>query len=197
VAPEIKYDGYRMHARLDHGAMKLLTRTRLDWTHKYPAIAKAVGSLGTRQADLDGEWCGVGPDGITSFNIVQLASDGNAAALIFFLFDLLYLDDEDLRVRPLIDRKERPAALLANANPFLHYRSGTGARFMSAPAKSGLEGLVSKRADASYAPGTRGLWRKVKCLHRKEFEVVDRAPGADSTGLTPTKSRLFARFSKT
>jgi bifunctional non-homologous end joining protein LigD len=79
---EIKYDGYRMHARLDRGAVKLLTRTGLDWTHKYPAIAQAVAALDARQAYLDGELCGVGPDGITSFNIVQLASDsGNAAAL--------------------------------------------------------------------------------------------------------------------
>jgi len=71
---EIKFDGYRMHARLDRGAVKLLTRTRLDWTHKYPAIAEAVASLGARQAYLDGELCGVGPDGITSFSRIQLAS---------------------------------------------------------------------------------------------------------------------------
>jgi ATP-dependent DNA ligase len=58
---EIKYDGYRMHARLDRGAVKLLTRTGLDWTHKYPAIANAVAELGARQAYLDGELCGVGP----------------------------------------------------------------------------------------------------------------------------------------
>src|ERR1700746_4223869 len=90
---EIKFDGYRMHARLDRGAVRLLTRTGLDWTRKYPAIAAAVASIGARQAYLDGELCGVGPDGATSFNIVQLASDsGNAAALGFFLFDLLYLD---------------------------------------------------------------------------------------------------------
>src|ERR1700745_3425260 len=81
---EIKYDGYRLHARLDRGAVKLLTRTGLDWTHKYPAIAKAVAELDARQAYLDGELCGVGPDGTTSFNIVQLASDrGNAAAVRF------------------------------------------------------------------------------------------------------------------
>ena len=80
---EIKYDGYRMHARLDRGAAKLLTRTGLDWTHKYPAIAKAVVQLDVRQAYLDGELCGVGPEGITSFSIVQLASDSsNAAALV-------------------------------------------------------------------------------------------------------------------
>jgi ATP dependent DNA ligase domain len=101
---EIKYDGYRIHARLDRGAVKLLTRTGLDWTHKYPAIAKAMAELDARQAYLDGELCGVGLDGTTSFNIVQLASDsGNAAALVFFLFDLLYLDGEDLRPQPLIE----------------------------------------------------------------------------------------------
>jgi ATP-dependent DNA ligase len=109
---EIKYDGYRMHARLDRGAVKLLTRTGLDWTHKYPAIAKAVAALDARQAYFDGELCGVGPDGITAFNIVQLASDsGNAAALIFFLFDLLHLDGEELRERPLIERKEQNSVL--------------------------------------------------------------------------------------
>jgi ATP-dependent DNA ligase len=118
---EIKYDGYRMHARLDRGAVKLLTRTGLDWTHKYPAIAKVVASLDARQAYLDGELCGVGPDGITSFNVVQLASDrGNAAALFFFLFDLLYLGGEDLRPWPLIERKARLRALLLNAALCLH-----------------------------------------------------------------------------
>src|ERR1700739_82098 len=82
---EIKFDGYRMHARLDRGAAKLLTRTGLDWTHKYPAIAATLSSLGARQAYLDGELCGVGPDGIPSFSMIQLASDaGNAAGLVFF-----------------------------------------------------------------------------------------------------------------
>jgi bifunctional non-homologous end joining protein LigD len=70
---EIKYDGYRMHARLDRGRVKLLTRTGFDWTHKYPAIAKAVPALDARQAYLDGKLCGVSSNGITSFSIVLLA----------------------------------------------------------------------------------------------------------------------------
>ena len=98
---EIKFDGYRIHARLDRGAVRLLTRTGLDWTHKYPAIAAAVSSLRADQAYLDGELCGVGPDGTTSFSMIQNASDtGNAAGLVFFLFDLLYLDGEDVSTRP-------------------------------------------------------------------------------------------------
>src|SRR5271165_1307275 len=92
---EIKYDGYRMHARLDRGAVRLLTRTGLDWTHKYPAIASALTSVPARQAYLDGELCGVRSDGTTSFSLIQAASDaGNAKALVFFLFDLLHLDGE-------------------------------------------------------------------------------------------------------
>jgi DNA ligase D-like protein (predicted ligase) len=173
---EIKYDGYRMHARLDRGAVRLLTRTGFDWTHKYPAIAAAVASLEARQAYLDGELCGVRPDGVTSFSMIQLASDsGNAAALVFFLFDLLYLDGEDIGARPLIERKARLAALLANASSPLHYsdhQRGQGRAFHEKAYAMSLEGIVSKRADAPYAPSDRGLWLKVKCLRREELVVV-------------------------
>jgi bifunctional non-homologous end joining protein LigD len=173
---EIKYDGYRMHARLDHGAVKLLTRTGLDWTPKYPPIARAVAALGAREAYLDGELCGVGPDGITSLSIVQLASDsGNAAALVFFLFDLLHLDGEDIAARPLIERKARLQELLADVpSPlqFSDHQVGHGPAFHAQGCAMKLEGIVSKRADGAYAPGNRGLWLKVKCLNREEFVVI-------------------------
>jgi bifunctional non-homologous end joining protein LigD len=103
---EIKFDGFRMHARLDQGEVRLLTRNALNWTGKYPQIAAAVSSLGARQAYLDGELCGVRPDGTTSFCMIQMASDaGSAAGLVLFLFDLLHLDGEDLTARPLLERK--------------------------------------------------------------------------------------------
>src|SRR5262249_32513454 len=150
--------------------------TGLDWTHKYPAIANSVAELDARQAYLDGELCGVGSDGITAFNIVQLASDsGNAAALVFFLVDLLYLDGERLRERPLIERKECLSALLANAARGLHSSDhvlGQGPAFYDKACKMHVEGIVSKRIDAPYIPGNRGLWRRVKCLNRAEFVVV-------------------------
>ena len=137
---------------------------------KYSAIARAMASLGARQAYLDGELCGVGPDGITSFNMVQLASDsGNAAALVFFLFDLLFLHGEDRTVQPLIERNERLAALLANAERSLHYgdhQIGHGRAFHERACKTPLEGILSKRTDA---PRNRGLGRKVKCLHRQDL----------------------------
>ncbi|MBV9202244.1 MAG: hypothetical protein JOY83_21445 [Alphaproteobacteria bacterium] len=115
---EIKFDGYRMHARLDRGSVRLLTRTGLDWTHKYLEIASALSTLGATQAYLDGELCGVRPDGTTSFSIMQAASDaGNAGALIYFLFDLLYLDGEALGSAPLTERKRRLQQLLSGASP--------------------------------------------------------------------------------
>jgi DNA ligase D-like protein (predicted ligase) len=173
---EIKFDGYRMHARLDHGAVRLLTRTGLDWTPKYPPIAAAVASLGARQAYLDGELCGVFLDGITSFSMIQAASDaGNADGLVYFIFDLLHLDGDDVSIRPLIERKSRLAELLSSVAPPLHYSDyhrGQGPAFHEQACKLALEGIVSKRADAAYAPGNRGLWVKVKCLYREEFVVV-------------------------
>jgi DNA ligase D-like protein (predicted ligase) len=173
---EIKYDGFRMHARLDHGEVRLLTRNGLDWTGKYPQIAGAVSSLHARQAYLDGELCGVRPDGITSFCMIQLAFDaGNAAGLVFFLFDLLHLDGEDLGARPLTDRKTRLAGLLERASSSLHYgdhQTGLGRAFYKKACALAVKGIVSKRADAAYAPGNRGLWLKVKCLNREEFVVI-------------------------
>ena len=173
---EIKYDGFRMHARLDHGEVRLLTRNGLNWTGKYPQIAGAVSALHARQAYLDGELCGVRPDGITSFSMIQMASDaGNAAGLVFFLFDLLHLDGEDLSARPLIDRKVRLAGLLERASSSLHYsdhQTGLGPAFYEKACTLAVEGIVSKRADAAYMPGNRGLWLKVKCLNREEFVVI-------------------------
>ena len=157
---EIKYDGYRMHARLDRGEARLLTRNGLNWTAKYPQIAAAVAALPARQAYLDGELCGVRADGITSFSMIQLASDaGNAAGLVFFLFDLLHLDGEDLTEHPLIERKERLARLLSATKPPLHYSDhqiGLGPAFYEEGCAAKVEGIVSKQADTPYLPAIAG-----------------------------------------
>src|SRR5437764_9130709 len=173
---EIKFDGYRMHARVDSGDVRLLTRTGLDWTHKYRQIADALSELPVRQAYLDGELSGVREDGTTSFAIIQAASDSrNAANLVFFLFDLLFLDGEDLMGLPVVDRKARLAELLNGVGSPLQYSDhqiGRGPAFHTEACKLGLEGIVSKRADAPYVPGNRGLWVKTKCMNREEFIVV-------------------------
>jgi bifunctional non-homologous end joining protein LigD len=173
---EIKYDGYRMHARVDSGDVRLLTRTGLDWTHKYQPIATALSKLPIEQAYLDGELSGVREDGTTSFAIIQAASDTrNADNLIFFLFDLLFLDGADLIGLPVTERNSRLATLLKGVGPPLQYSDhqiGRGPAFQAQACKLGLEGIVSKRADAPYVPGNRGLWVKTKCLNREEFVVV-------------------------
>jgi bifunctional non-homologous end joining protein LigD len=173
---ELKYDGYRMHARFDRGAVRLLTRTGLDWTPKYAAIAAALTTLPARQAYLDGELCGVRPDGTTSFSLIQNASDtGNSGALVFFLFDLLHLDGEAIAPMPVTERKERLRALLSDAGSPLHFSDhqiGRGRAFYDHACTLKMEGIVSKRVDAPYAPGNRGLWLKVKCLNREEFVMV-------------------------
>jgi DNA ligase D-like protein (predicted ligase) len=173
---EIKYDGYRMHARLDHSRVSLLTRTGLDWTHKYPSIAAALSVLTAEQTYLDGELSGIRSDGKSSFSMIQAASDtGNADALVFFLFDLLYFDGEVISAAPLLERKERLRGLLSNAGAPLQYSDhqvGHGPEFYAKACESSLEGIISKRADAPYSPGDRRLWVKVKCQNREEFVVV-------------------------
>jgi ATP-dependent DNA ligase len=150
--------------------------TGLDWTQKYPSITQAVSTLPARQAYLDGELCGVRPDGKTSFSMIQTASDGgNANALVFFLFDLLYLDGEVIGAAPLPERKERIRHLLSNVGTPLQYSDhqiGRGPEFYAKACELSLEGIISKRAEAPYSPDNRGLWVKVKCENREEFVVV-------------------------
>jgi DNA ligase D-like protein (predicted ligase) len=192
---EIKYDGYRMHARLDRGRVALLTRTGLDWTHKYPSVAAALSALPARQAYLDGELCGVRPDGKTSFSLIQAASDsGNANALVFFLFDLLYLDGGVISAAPLHERKERLRHLLANVGTPLQYSDhqiGRGPEFYAKACELSLEGIISKPVEAPYSPGNRGLWVKVKCQNQEEFVVVG---WTDPEGARPWLGALLLAY---
>jgi bifunctional non-homologous end joining protein LigD len=95
-----------MHARLDRGAVRLLTRTGLDWTHNTRRSRRRSPCCRRDRPNLDGELCGVGVDGTTSFGLIQNASDtGKSNALVFFLFDLLHLDGEAVSLRPLKERK--------------------------------------------------------------------------------------------
>jgi bifunctional non-homologous end joining protein LigD len=171
---EIKLDGYRMHARLGAARVNILTRRGNDWTDKYPTIAAAIGQLRAKNAYLDGELCGVSPDGRTSFNLIQNASDTGEGMLVFFLFDLLYLDDQDLTALPVVDRKSRLVPLLEGAPDCLRYNDhqiGHGPAFHRAACAHGLEGIVSKRINGRYEPDRR-TWLKTKCLNREEFVVV-------------------------
>ena len=110
-----------MHARVDAGRAQILTRRGNDWTEKYPAIAESIAGLPAQNAYLDGELCGVLPDGRTAFNLIQNATDTGEGSLVFFLFDMLFLDGETLTALPLVERKARLASLLKGAPDSLRY----------------------------------------------------------------------------
>jgi bifunctional non-homologous end joining protein LigD len=93
---EQKFDGYRILAELDRGRVRLLSRRFKDWTAQLPSIEEAVGTLPTRRALLDGEVAAVLPDGRTSFQALQNALGGRGASLVYFVFDVLVIDDDDL-----------------------------------------------------------------------------------------------------
>jgi DNA ligase D-like protein (predicted ligase) len=175
-AHEVKYDGYRIHARLAGRDVKLLTRTGLDWTGRYPSTAEALAGLRARGTYMDGELCAVRPDGTTSFAELQAATDSRSTEhLIYFAFDLLFLNGRDMTRSPLLDRKGRLQSLLKGAPQSIQYSGhhiGDGTRILDAACRAKAEGIISKRVDAPYVSGNRGLWRKSKCLNREEFVIV-------------------------
>ena len=146
---EVKYDGYRMHARLEGGRVQLLTRTGLDWSHRYSATIRALRSLPVTTAYLDGELCAVGPDGVPVFSRLQAAMDESRTdELILFVFDLLFLEGESIAALPLIERKEHLRSLLANEVPgfrFSDHVVGGGPRFREHACRLGLK--VSSRRE--------------------------------------------------
>jgi bifunctional non-homologous end joining protein LigD len=172
---EIKFDGFRMAARIERGKVQLLTRSGLHWTAKYPATAAAFAELPVKTAYIDGELCGIRADGVTSFELMQQSSDAGYGGLVYFAFDLLELDGENVARLPLLQRKERLAQLLQDPPAGIVYsehEGGDGEAFRRAACQLGLEGVVSKRTERPYLPGDRGAWVKSKCLNRAEFVVV-------------------------
>jgi DNA ligase D-like protein (predicted ligase) len=192
---EIKYDGYRMHARIDGSDIRLLTRTSLDWSHRYQATIAALRALKVENAYLDGELCAVRPNGVTSFSRLQAAMDeGRTGDLVFFAFDLLFLNGESTAGLPLIERKARLDGLFKSDMARLRFSGhviGSGPQFREHACKLSLEGAVSKRIDRPYAPGDRGLWVKSKCLNREEFAVVG---WTDPTGSRPQIGSLLLGY---
>jgi DNA ligase D-like protein (predicted ligase) len=172
---EIKLDGFRMAARIDHGRAQLLTRTGLDWSDKYPSAIAALANLNVKTAYLDGELCGVDDAGLPSFAQTQAATDGERGVrLVYYAFDLLHLDGRNVSALPLIERKALLEPLIADTLgvQFNGHETGDGELILKHAGKLGFEGVVSKTIAAAYMPGNRGLWRKAKWLNRQEFVVV-------------------------
>jgi bifunctional non-homologous end joining protein LigD len=170
---EQKFDGYRIVAELEDGRATLWSRRFNDWTAQFPTITRAIERLPAKRAVIDGEVAAVLPDGRTSFQALQNAIGTAAPNLLYFAFDLLLLDRDDLTSLPLEQRKERLKALIADV-PQLRYSDhviGNGKAFFELACKRGLEGIVSKRRDRAYSPGRNKDWLKTKCLLRQELVV--------------------------
>ncbi|EJL26003.1 DNA ligase D [Caulobacter sp. AP07] len=171
-AHEIKFDGYRLQLRVEDGRATLRTRKGLDWTARFAAIAKAAAGL--PDAILDGEVVALDAAGQPDFAGLQAAlADGDTGDLIYFAFDLLARDGEDLRDLPLRERKARLKAMMGRGEPRLrfvdHFEAAGDAVLLSA-CKLKLEGIISKRLDAPYRSGRSETWTKAKC--RAGHEVV-------------------------
>jgi bifunctional non-homologous end joining protein LigD len=174
---EIKYDGYRLLARIEGGKVRLITRGGLDWTAKFPALAQSLGELPLASALIDGEIVHLEPDGTSSFSGLQDAISGDRTdALNFFAFDLLYREGWDLTGAALEDRKAVLAEIIPpHSRGMLRYSDhqvGLGPAFLSRASSFGLEGIVSKRRTDPYRPGRGRNWLKIKCRNREEFVVV-------------------------
>ncbi|HEX3862726.1 MAG TPA: DNA ligase D [Stellaceae bacterium] len=174
---EIKYDGYRLLARIERGTVRLTTRKGLDWTAKFPALAEALAELPVDTALLDGEVVALAPDGSTNFGTLQDAiANRDTGALLYYAFDLLYRDGDDLTAAPLDRRKAALAEIVpVQADGTIRYsdhQEGRGSDFLRHVAQYGLEGVVSKRRDRPYRPGRSSDWLKIKCTNRDEFIVI-------------------------
>ena len=156
---EIKFDGYRVQLSVQNEQVTLKTRKGLDWTGKFGAIAREAKSL--PDAIIDGEIVALDENGAPDFTALQAAlSEQETGDLIFYVFDLLFDDEADMRPRPLSDRKARLQALLADHGPgdaarirFVGDSETGGVAVLKSACWLALEGIVSKRLDAPYRSG--------------------------------------------
>lgn len=178
---EIKYDGYRIEIAVAGGEARIHTRSGLDWTERFPGIVAAARKLPVESALIDGEAVALDSEGRSRFQLLQhaLGDGGDPRAILCYAFDLLELDGAELIGTPLIQRKEKLAALLADGDAALRYSDhvvGRGDHMFGEACRMELEGIVSKRAGSRYVGKRTRDWLKVKCVARQEFLIVGWLP---------------------
>jgi bifunctional non-homologous end joining protein LigD len=182
---EIKFDGYRLEARIEHGEVTLWTRGGLDWTKKFgKAVPEALRNLPLRTALIDGEMVVANESGVAEFSLLQAdLSDGRVDRFIYYAFDCLYLDGRDLRDATLLHRKERLGQLIGSDGGPVRYSSHfeeDGALVLQRACALGLEGIISKASQSIYVSGRSKSWVKSKCSAQQEFVIAGYIPS--STG---------------
>jgi bifunctional non-homologous end joining protein LigD len=174
---EIKFDGYRILARIENGEVQLLTRNGHDWTARMPRQARALAALGLESAWLDGEVVVNDEQGVPDFQLLQNAFEAeNAERIVFYLFDLVYLNGMDLSRVPLEQRRAALDTLLAaNDDDGLRYSAHfdeSAAALLETACSMKMEGLIGKRLGSAYVNRRSNDWIKLKCKRRQEFVVV-------------------------
>ncbi|WP_065260367.1 DNA ligase D [Pseudomonas bananamidigenes] len=174
---EIKFDGYRIMARIDREKVQLFTRNGHDWTHKLPEHARALAALGLESAWLDGEVVVANENGVPDFQALQNAFDANRSAdILYYLFDLPYLNGVDLREVPVQERRAALATVLkAHEQPLLRFSEAfdeTPQALLNSACQMQMEGLIGKRLGSPYVSRRSSDWIKLKCKHRQEFVIV-------------------------
>jgi len=177
---EIKHDGYRLQAHLENGRVKLFSRQGLDWTERFPVVAHALADVPVKLAIIDGEVVVQTATGVASFPMLVDALKNGSGDMLFYGFDLLYLDGHDLRDAPLVARKQALAALLAETgSDRLRYSDhivGDGDAVFRHASRLGLEGIISKQATAPYRSGRVRTWLKVKSSQSDPFVIAGYVP---------------------
>jgi bifunctional non-homologous end joining protein LigD len=183
---EIKFDGYRLQARIEAGRVKLLTRSGLDWTKKFgKVVVAALQDLAVGTAIIDGELVVETNSGAPDFSALQAdLSEDRSDRFVFYVFDLLYLDGYDLRALPLIERKSLLEQIVAEDGGTIRYSDHfeeSGTKVLRHACRLGLEGTVSKLRDAPYLSGRGKSWVKSKCSARQEFVIGGYVPSTVSS----------------
>jgi len=170
---EVKWDGYRLISVVEKGKIRLVTRGGLEVAKKYAPVAEALADM-EHSAVLDGELVALTPNGKPSFQRLQ-DYEHTSCPLAYYVFDLLFLEGEDLRDLPLIDRKERLKDIL-RTNRIVRYSEHIeeqGVNYFGAAKKQKLEGVMAKKKTSTYVSGARSKeWLKVKVEKRQEAVVV-------------------------
>lgn len=177
---EIKFDGYRLVARVEGRAVRLYSRNLKDWTARFPVLVEALADLDIDEALLDGELVALQPDGTSSFRQLQESLAANrTSGLIYEVFDLPYLSGYDLTDVELERRKRVLKELLASCGVLSHrgtiryvqHFEGKGDALFDEVCQLGLEGIMSKRRNSAYRSGRSTDWLKIKCVQQGEFVV--------------------------
>ena len=174
---EIKFDGYRIMARIDHDQVQLFTRNGHDWTHKLPQQAQALAELGLESAWLDGEVVVTNERGVPDFQALQNAFEaGRSGSIMYYLFDMPYLNGVDLREVPVEERRAALSTVLGgHEQPLLRFSEAfdeTADALLNSACQMQMEGLIGKRLGSPYVSRRSSDWIKLKCKHRQEFVVV-------------------------